>query len=267
MLKMERFVYLSLTPEALIASMLPPFEFGTYMAVGTQKKARGQAMFFEVDQALANDILPFEYIEKRCVPNTSGEPKRSVYLSIYRVLESISLKALKNLYLVTNDGRVLELNQVAYEGYPEEEGILHLYQELGPVFSRVASSLPPSRFIKYMTDPTQFTHVPKLVFTEMILNGMAIDPEKGSHENLPYPNIDHLRDCLVQLKKEPGKLKKTILRSVNQDLLYRTCVNGFFVGTKDQLCFYPYPNQEELNDKHHVWWRSAISILLSMLHM
>ena len=42
-------LYLSLMPEALIASMLTPEEFGVYYAVGSAKKSRGRAMFFEID--------------------------------------------------------------------------------------------------------------------------------------------------------------------------------------------------------------------------
>ncbi len=38
-------LYLSLMPEALIASMLSPEEFGAYYAVGTEKKSSGQAIF------------------------------------------------------------------------------------------------------------------------------------------------------------------------------------------------------------------------------
>ena len=37
---MSIYLYASLVPEALIVSMLPPDEFGTYYAVGTRKKAR-----------------------------------------------------------------------------------------------------------------------------------------------------------------------------------------------------------------------------------
>ncbi len=43
-------LYLSMLPEALIASMLSPEEFGIYYAVGSQKKSRGQAIFFEKHQ-------------------------------------------------------------------------------------------------------------------------------------------------------------------------------------------------------------------------
>jgi hypothetical protein len=35
-------------PESFIVSMLPPEEFGTYLAVGTQKRSRGRAMFFDL---------------------------------------------------------------------------------------------------------------------------------------------------------------------------------------------------------------------------
>ena len=37
----------------------------------------------------------------------SSSPKRSVYLSAYRVLERVPLQAIGSLYLTTDDGRVL----------------------------------------------------------------------------------------------------------------------------------------------------------------
>src|SRR6056297_98525 len=104
---MKRYIYLSATPEALIASHLPPQEFGNYLAVGTKKRMRGQAIFFSVDlQKL--EYMPEDYLDERLVPYDDGEPKRSVYLSIYRVMEQVALNALGNLYLVTSDGKVLE---------------------------------------------------------------------------------------------------------------------------------------------------------------
>ena len=42
-------LYLSLIPQALIASMLEPSSFGRYYAVGTRVHSRGEAIFFEVD--------------------------------------------------------------------------------------------------------------------------------------------------------------------------------------------------------------------------
>ena len=48
-------------------------------------------------------------IDSRCVPHANGEPKHSVYLSVYRVLEHVPLSALGSLYLATRDGRVMEI--------------------------------------------------------------------------------------------------------------------------------------------------------------
>ena len=50
-------LYLSLIPEALIASMLTPEEFGVYYSVGTSKKRRGQAMFVELDPDFRHDVF------------------------------------------------------------------------------------------------------------------------------------------------------------------------------------------------------------------
>lgn len=255
---MEKYLYLSLTPEALIASMLPPEEFGTYFAVGTKKRTRGQAIFFEIDREKVNSYFPLDLIDKRCVPNENGKPKRSVYLSIYRVLEHIPLDAFKSLYLATDDGRVLELSKGEYEKKSNDK--LHLYQQLCPVTPLIASIASPREFIEILTDKERPVWVPKIVFVELELGELANNPETGSLKNLPYPNIHHLRDCLISLSHNPDKPSKTVIRTFRGELFYRMCKNGFFVGDADKFLFYPFPSLEELNERHHVWWRSALNI-------
>lgn len=257
---MKRYLYLCLTPEALIISMLPPVEFGSYLAIGTKKRTRGQAMFFEVDQEKARDILPMDYIEKRCVPKEGNLPKNSVYLSIYRVLESVPLDALKSLYLTTDDGRTLELKQAQFTEKQFKNGPLHLYQELCPVTPRIASSLSPTEFMEYMTNEELQISVPKLIFAELILDQLAYNPISGSVANLPYPNVEHLRDCLLILRDEKDKTKKTVIRVFQGDLMFRTIKNGLFIGTKGKMLYYPMPPIEELEDKYYSWWRSAKAI-------
>ena len=121
---MKQFVYLSLTPESLVASHLPPAEFGNYLATGTRKRLRGQAIFLELNPAKLRN-LPIDYMNERLVPYADGEPKRSVYLSIYRVLENVPIEAMKNMYLVTDDGKVLELKSVPFP--LDKQDIIHLY--------------------------------------------------------------------------------------------------------------------------------------------
>lgn len=255
---MEKYLYLSLTPEALIASMLPAEEFGNYLAVGTKKRTRGQAIFFEIDPNFESDYFPLKDIEKRCVPHSDGSPKRSKYLSIYRVLEHIPLEQLKNLYLVTDDGKVLELKKKEYN--QEEADALHMYQQIIPVSPRVVSRLNPRSFMKFLTDRSQPISVPKLIFVELILEDLANNPAEAVTNNLPYTNLEHLRDCLIGIKKNREKPTKTVIRQFHGDLLYRTCKNGFFVGDQENLIYYPFPEIKELEEEFYYWWRSALIV-------
>jgi hypothetical protein len=252
------YLYLSITPEALIASMLPPEEFGVYYAVGSNKRTQGQAFFFEIDPDMQSDYFNMESIKTRCVPHIDGKPKRSVYLSTYRVLENIPLSAFRNLYLTTADGKVLELTKSEF--IPESKPMLHFYQQLCPVTPRVVSKLNPIKFTEWVTDDTNPIYFPKLVFVELILNRLAEDPVTAPVGNLPYTNKDHLRDCLIGLHMGYEKPTKTVNRFYQGDVLYRTVKNGFFVGSKEGYLFYKFPETSELQKFYYPWWRSALNL-------
>jgi len=252
---MTTHLYLSLTPEALIASMLGPEDFGVYYAVGTQKKARGQALFFEVDPDFQHDFFRIEEAVERCIPHDDGSPKRSIYISVYRVLEHVPLDALKRLYLVTPDGRVLGLDPT--ERIPDNSGLFHLYQEIAPVHPLVASTLSPRDFYELIViSPTSLVSVPAICFVELRLGELAQDPMFGAVRDLPYSNMDHLRQCLVDLA---GKAvhTKMVNRVESSDFPYRMIKNGVFVGNGQRLLHFPLPSQQELRAQHYRWWRSA----------
>ena len=69
--------YLSLIPESLVASMLPPEDFGNYYALGSHKRSRGQAIFFEIDPDKAGDAIDRTIVDARCVPHEDGSPRKS----------------------------------------------------------------------------------------------------------------------------------------------------------------------------------------------
>ena len=83
---MSKYIYLTCTPEALVASMLPPEGFGMYLSTGTKKRNKGQTIFFEVDLGKIENLIDMESLNKRCVAKEDGSPKSSVYLSVYRAL-------------------------------------------------------------------------------------------------------------------------------------------------------------------------------------
>ena len=255
---MKTHLYLTLSPESLVASQLSPSEFGTYLAVGTHRNSNDQVQFFEIDPAWRTDKLPMGDLETRCVAHPDGTPRKSSYLAIYRVLEHIPLGAIGNLHLATPSGRVLSI--AASASIPaESEDRFHLYQEYCPSQPRVVSVLGPAKFCAHLTDPSQPVSVPKIVFAELKLGNLARNPEATGLGNLPYTNVDHLRDCLREFVFKPAKPTKVFIRNITDSVLYRTIRGGFYAGHQNNIKFYPMPTPDELEIKHRDWWVSALS--------
>jgi hypothetical protein len=246
-------LYLSLIPEALIASQLEPEAFGSYYAVGRRGHVFGQALLFEVDPSFRSDDFSFALADERCVTQPNGAPKASVYLSIYNVLSRIPVSALGKLYLVTDDGRTLGLEKTPYS--PDTEHPLHLYQEHCPITPLVASRLEPEAFCHSITNPAHPVNVPRLVFSELKLGELSVDPGHGNADDLPYPAIRHLRDVLLDFQHNT-KESKLVLKHVKQSIFFRT-LQGFYVGDYTDFAYYRFPTQEELDATHFDWWRSA----------
>ncbi len=239
--------------EALVASHLEPEAFGHYMAVGTQKLSRGNVVFAEVDPGLKSDYFRLSDIRERVVPRADGSPKRSKYISIYRVLEHLDTSVIGRLYLTTADGKVLGLDAAHYDSGSEMPGP-HMYQELCPVAPMVVSSLAPAAFAKFMTDSNNAVSVPRLFFADLLLD----QDESGNMAGyLPYTEPAHILECLRELKEGVGKPTKTVNRTPSMNAFYRTIRRGFFVGDQQGLKFYPYPALRELEVQHAHWWRSA----------
>ena len=250
---MKKYYYLVVTPDSLIVSHLDPVDFGNYLAVGAKKQIRGQAIFFEIDPDKTK--VHQDYINMKLKPYDDGQPKRSVYISIYRALESVPMDAFRDLYLVTDDGHVLALEKKDYVS--NKPANIHLYQQLMPITTRVASKLSPPDFIRFLTDTMQPVSAPKICFVDLKLNDLVDNPY-APLSNLPYPNPDFLRDCIIKLKDSPGRQTKTVLRFLRDDISYRTIETGFFIGDKHHYLFYPFPKIEDLEGKYFMWWRSAL---------
>ena len=248
-------LYLSLIPEALIASMLSPEEFGSYYAVGSHKKMHGQAVFVELDPDFRHEYFKIETGIKRCVPHEDGRPKRSVYISTYRVLEHTPMSAFKHLYLVTAYGEILGLEPS--QDFPSNGRGLHMYQELAPVNPLVVSALGPIDFHKFVTqDPDSLIHLPALAFVELQLGELATNPEFGAVQDLPYTYIHNLRERLLEVQDKEVQTK-IVNRVQSPEFLYRTIESGIFIGNAKGLAFFPLPSREELRGKYYRWWRSA----------
>jgi hypothetical protein len=252
---MSTHLYLSLMPEALIASMLTPEEFATYYAVGATKKQHGEAAFIELDPDFRNDFFRISEGLERCMPHRDGSPKKSVYIATYRVLENVPLGAMSELHLVTAYGQSLALGPT--REIPADDDPLHLYQEIAPITPLVVSSLSAQPFYDFLiNDPASMIHLPALAFAELRLGQLAADPEFGRIEDLPYDTIPHLRECLVELENKPIHTK-IVNRVQPPEFPYRTIKNGLFIGKKEGLLLFALPSRDQLRNQYYRWWRSA----------
>jgi hypothetical protein len=249
------YLYLSLIPEALIASMLTPEEFGAYYAVGSKKKSSGQALFFEVNPDFRSKYFRVQEGLARCVPHEDGTPKSSIYISVYRVLEHVPISELGKFYITTQDGRTLGIDHS--DELPKNDEGLHLYKEIAPVTPLIASRLNPVDFFDLIVkNPTSLITLPGVAFTELRLGELASDPALGKVGDLPYANIDHLREVLLDLKTKPVATKM-VDRISPASFAYRAVKSGFFVGNEGGFRYYPMPSSETLRTQHYRWWRSA----------
>jgi hypothetical protein len=88
------------------------------------------------------------------------------------------------------------------------------------------------------------------------LGELAVDPEFGNLSDLPYDNVSHLRECLleVQIKEVQTKIFN---RVHSPQFQYRTVESGLYIGNSTGLIFFPLPPREELRTTYYRWWRSA----------
>lgn len=248
-------LYFSLIPEALIASMLPPEQFGQYYSTGHKYKSKGQAIFFELDPSFRHEFFNIDEGISRCTAHPDGTPKNSVYIAVYRVLEHIPVSALGKLYLSTAYGQTLGLDRGEISS--QKERGLHMYQDLAPVNSLVVSAQDPRTFYESVTStPAKFIRFPALCFVELGLGALATDPVNGAIGDLPYAFMHHLREALLEVDPT-GKQSKLVHRVHSPEFPYRMIKGGIYIGNGPELALYAMPTHDALRRNHNSWWRSA----------
>jgi len=251
------YYYLTVFPmEALIASELDPKAFGSYMATGSRKGSAEQLIFIEVEGGFES---PFDWVfaEKKCVAHSSGEPKHSLYLSIYRVLENTPHEKMKSMYLVTKDGRTLQLYKNTCKVPGNWKGYA-MYQELCPVHPLVASSLNPQQFGEYIISDSDKVTVPAIVFADVKLIDFDDYENSGNVGSMYDRNLGHMKDCIESVKSEKKKKQtKTVDRSFSSSFTYQIIDTGVYAASSDGVILYTMPTHEELRQNHYDWGRSA----------
>jgi hypothetical protein len=257
----EKHLYMIVFPiNALVASQLKPAEFAQHYTVGSAKHYRGKVIFVEVDIQFRHPYFDIDHYLSLTV-HADGRPKKTKFISSYAVLEHMDLKALKGLYLVTANGKSLEMASKPYTAI-NEPGLVRIYQEIAPLSNLVASTLDQRAFGKYITSETKSKGSPKICFTQYEVNIAEFLEKNKTHAVLyspiPETNPARLYEFLAELNSHPDKKTKTI--SLNTTLLetsYSFIRHGVWFAAGNDLLFYPMPTAEELQNENYDWWRSV----------
>jgi len=252
---MEVYYYLTVFPsEALIASQLNPAQFGAYMATGSKKGSAERLIFIELEPGF-DDYFDWKYAEERTVPHPNGDPKHSVYLSVYRALEHSPVDVMKSMYLTTKDGRTLPLQQEEYKNTNTRD--FRVYKEMCPVHPVIVSTLDPQEFCDYLTDPEVKISVPKLVFADLKTPNLENPDYSGNIGGMYSNKIAHLMECISAVRDADGKRNKTFDRSHVESFTFQVIESGLFVGCREKLIYYRMPTLEEIKEINYDWGKSA----------
>lgn len=258
----EKHLYVIVHPiNALVASQLTPDKFAEHYTIGSSKHYAGKVIFAELDLNFRDPHFDIDHYLDLTEPTPDGQPKKTKFISSYAVLEHIDLKAIKKLYLVTTEGKALELSPAPYTAV-NEPGLVRIYQEICPLTNLVASTLDQRAFASYITTGTRSKGAPKILFTQYEFNVDTFLRNNHNRDMLSSPIPDtypnRLHDYLLELKEVSEKKTKTIsLNSTLTAVSWQLLRHGFWFGGADELVFFPMPSSEELERDHYAWWRAA----------
>lgn len=246
---------------ALVASHLDPAHFGEHYTIGSAKHHEGKVIFAEIDPHFRDPYFDIDHYLAQTVPHSDGSPKKTKYICSYGVLEHMKLSAIKALYLVTVNGKVLELKSKTYAAH-NEPGLVRVYQEICPLSNLVASTLDQRAFGKYITGGTRSKGAPKVFFTQYDFDVAAFlkTTKHGhiKHSPIPDTNLNRMLDYLHELERQPEKKTKTLnLVSTLAKVSYKVIRHGFWFAGPDEFVFFPMPSIAKLESDHYDWWRFA----------
>ncbi len=259
MSKYAKHIYCIIYPNgALIASELNPEDFGKHYAVSYPKNYEGKVIFAEIDINFRNPYFQIDDVLKVC-EKPDGTPKRTKFISSYRVLEHIDLSAFKSMYLITRSGKMLEIEKREDYKLEHKEEKIRIYQLMAPLYYLIASNLTPPAFGDYVcSEPHK--GVPRSAMIQIDIDIESILNMKDIIYSSPLPNVHagYLKDSLMELKNDPTKKTKTIsLTSIFDQLPFMKIKHGIWINEKGKQIFYPIPSQEDLENKNYEWFKDA----------
>ncbi len=245
---------------ALIASQFSPEEFGKHYQIGSARHYEGKLLFVEVDVNFRSDYFNVdEHIDKLKLDNS--QPKATKFVASYRVLELVEMDAIKNLYLMTPNGQLLELKQSVHDKV-HIPNLLRTFAQICPTSVLAITTYNALEYGRYITEPNHPKWVPKLFFTQIELPADIFLEQLEENPFMPPPfpfvHPSKLRDAILQIKDTSlGKKTKGVsLKSDLEKISYSNIRHGFWLASQEKTLFFPLPDTETIKRENPLFYKA-----------
>jgi hypothetical protein len=245
--------------QALIASHLGPQDFARHYLVGSVRHYTGKLVFAEIDAGFRHPYFKIDEAFAEMTPHPDGTPKRTKFISSYRVLEHMDFDFILKLYLTTSEATVLELTPGVYDK-THQPGFLRTYAEIAPLSMLVLSPLSMPDFGAAITAPGSTKGAPKLFYTQIDLN---VEEFLATFESNPFAQApfsflhpSKLRDALHEMQEKPEKTSKGLSLFCPLDQIsFKKIRHGFMFASPHRYKFFPMPEAHEIEEKNFKFWQ------------
>lgn len=257
----ENRLYQILYPnQALVASHLDPAAFARHYLVGSIRHYNGKLVFAEIDPAFRNPYFSIDEVFRNLKPHDDGTPKRTKFISSYRVMEHIDLDAIRKVYLSNAEAQVLELSPGTYTKR-HQSGYLRTFAEIAPLSMLVMSPLAMPEFGGFITTPGNTKGAPKLFYTQIELNvdDFLSTFEANPFAQAPFPFLhpSKLRDSILEMRANPDKRTKGLSLFCPLDQIsYKRIRHGFMFSDGSRNKFFAMPSPQEIEKTNFKFWQS-----------
>lgn len=245
--------------QALVASHLSPEAFARHYLIGSIRHYTGKLVFAEIDINFRHPYFDIDAGLEALVPHPDGSPKRTKFISSYRVMEHMDFDSIKTLYLSTAEAHVLALSPQPYDKV-HQAGFLRTFAEIAPLSMLVMSPLDMREFGKYITQAGNSKGCPKLFYTQIELNVDEFLKNFEANPFMPAPfsflHPSKLRDAIQQMKIDTEKKTKGLALACPLDQISFKCIrHGFMFASQEKIRFFPMPSLHELETAHFQFWK------------
>jgi hypothetical protein len=245
--------------QALIASQLDPVQFAKHYLVGSTRHYNGKLVFAEIDVNFRHPYFSIDEALAEMKPHPDGTPKRTKFISSYRVMEHMDFDYILKVFLTNSEAQVLELSPGTYTAQ-HQSGYLRTYAEIAPLSMLVLSPLAMPEFGGAITSPGFSKGAPKLFYTQIELNIREFLEtfESNPFAQAPFPFLhpSKLRDAILEMQEGPDKKTKGLSLFCPLDQIsFKKIRHGFMFASPHRYKFFPMPSLHDIEATNFKFWQ------------